>query len=679
MYTCSDSLVFTGVGFFNDPRGGVFFAPRDPGARWDDPGYDSPLEDLFVAMVKRKDGDRRGFVFHDACWFLLEQAFHPATVPLGRLFDVCDSLPVVILGGTLNWGHDYGGLSIIRDRDFFPWEERMEDREFPNGWLSAPYSACPLAGSEVDLILAEASQAPAGDPVFVPMACSAVPTATDPFNSLPVELCLAIADCLSVPDILNARLASRSFWHTFYSQQFWASRFRGGSDRSWLFEARDRGTDRDWRQLYHCTNKARLGLALRNRQRIWGLIQHISSILDLQWIQPSSEPPGEEAQDWPLVSGNMPGQQPEGFSQLEGGCRRVQSRRIAVPDGITQVSAATVRVGNWDYVAWISLAASSGQVVEFGYRNASPSRSVHVSGLAGFNLAVGLGGIHALQCIDGRTLEPSAWLGCPDDAPRTWRLDVGARTTALEVGFDVRAHPHISLDHLTLLSSLLAYSPGFGGQAFRIVSIAQKSEKSTSINDLRRSAIWYPDVPPPTVSLNEEFYIPLESYKWGYRPLFWSSFGGPGGIYLPHLTKVTGSGAGLLRMDFSFDIEVPAVSQMFGRREDGEEENLVGFLVDGPGGEVIDKVEVWHHFPREDERSPTWFRKEGILDLVKLSTNRGRSCEFGKRFWRPKSVVEVRREFSATPGTVITGFFGYQVCTSWPRPTSHVCTKGQLS
>ena len=183
------------------------------------------------------------------------------------------------------------------------------------------------------------------------------------------------------------------------------------------------------------------------------------------------------------------------------------------------------------------------------------------------------------------------------------------------------------------------------------------------------------------MSLNEELYIPLESYKWGYRPLFWSSFGGPGGIYLAHLTKVTGScwGAGWLRMDFSFDIEVPAVSQMFGRREDAEEGNLVEFLVDGPGGEVINKVEVWHYFPREGERSSTWFRKEGILDMVKLSTNRGRSCEFGERFWRRKSVVEVPREFSAAPGTVITGFFGYQVCTSWPRPTSPVCTKGQLS
>jgi hypothetical protein len=54
----------------------------------------------------------------------------------------------------------------------------------------------------------------------------------------------------------------------------------------------------------------------------------------------------------------------------------------------------------------------------------------------GFNVATGLGGIHAIQCID-QSGTPSAWLGCPDDVPKTERLAIGTRVTALEVGFDV--------------------------------------------------------------------------------------------------------------------------------------------------------------------------------------------------------------------------------------------------
>ena len=116
----------------------------------------------------------------------------------------------------------------------------------------------------------------------------------------------------------------------------------------------------------------------------------------------------------------MPDQQSEGFSQLEEGCRCLQSKEVAIPDGISQVSTSTIRVGNSEYIAGISLTTTSVEVLQLGYINAS-GRSLQLSGLAGFNLAVGLGGIYALQCIDSRTREPSAWVGCPDDAPKTER------------------------------------------------------------------------------------------------------------------------------------------------------------------------------------------------------------------------------------------------------------------
>ena len=447
MYTCPEGVVLTGVGLYADPRGGAFIAPPNPSARWDDPGYERPDEAEFTVMGRWETNGRRGFIFHAACWSLLERAFHPTPIPNARVFEVCDSLPLVMAGDSINWGHDYGGLAIIKGTHFFPWEERFADREFPDGWFSTPYSADPGAASEVDRILAGAPQEPTRLENRSSFMNFTALSKIDPFSSLPVELCSAIAEFLLTPDALNARQASRSFWHVFYSQQFWASRFRGDSDRSWLFEALDHNdSGRDWRWLYHCTTESQIGPGLRNRKRIWGLIQHLAVIVELRWIQLSSVALLEQGQDWVLAAGSMPDQQPEGFTQLEEGCRSLRSEQVAIPDVISQVSASTIRVGNSEYIAGITLTSASGDVLHLGYASShARGSSVQLSGLAGFNLAVGLGGIHALQCIDGRTGEPSAWLGCPNDAPKTERLSRGTRIAALDVGFDVGHAPILSL------------------------------------------------------------------------------------------------------------------------------------------------------------------------------------------------------------------------------------------
>ena len=217
-------------------------------------------------MTEVEWNDRRGFVFHDACWSLLEQSFYPAPVPLVSVFEVCDSLPKVMAGDCINWGHDYGGLALLRD-GFFPWEDRFEDRPLPDSqrWSDMPYNAEPLAVSEVDEILADTPlTAPGGILPFTTLS------GHDPFNSLPVELCSAIVIYLPTPDVLNARLASRSFWYIFSSQQFWGSRFRGALDRSWLFEARHFNHVRDWRWLYYRTTNSRIRQGLQNRKKDLG-------------------------------------------------------------------------------------------------------------------------------------------------------------------------------------------------------------------------------------------------------------------------------------------------------------------------------------------------------------------------------------------------------------------------
>lgn len=180
-----------------------------------------------------------------------------------------------------------------------------------------------------------------------------------------------------------------------------------------------------------------------------------------------------------------------------------------------------------------------------------------------------------------------------------------------------------------------------------MVSIAIPRQPDTTKafgeDSLRRSAIWYPDVPPPVLNLNEDSFMPLQTYTWGFRPLYWACFGGPGGIYLPHLTEITSWGDGrLLRLEFSFDTEVPAECWTFGRIEEGDYSTFFEFRIDGPGGEVIDRVEVYQEFPPEGQGAAAWFRREGTLAWLKLSTDRGRECEFGTRF-KSRSRPIVRR------------------------------------
>ena len=83
------------------------------------------------------------------------------------------------------------------------------DREFPEGWFDTPYSADPLAVSEVDKILAETPRAPPGN--LSSFTGSVSLSGKDPFSSLPMQLCSAVAEYLPTPDVLNARHASRSF------------------------------------------------------------------------------------------------------------------------------------------------------------------------------------------------------------------------------------------------------------------------------------------------------------------------------------------------------------------------------------------------------------------------------------------------------------------------------------
>ncbi|KAL2145685.1 hypothetical protein VTI28DRAFT_6560 [Corynascus sepedonium] len=275
--TGPDGLRLTGVGLYDDPNEGILRAPIDRDMRWSDVGHHESADIEFGAMTQPAIEDRHGFIFHDACWNLLEKASHPVPVSFERLFEVCKSLPFTPDHLALSWGHDFGGAAIANNVHYFPWEDRHDTREF---YKPHPvFSKDPYEASGVDRVLVEDPEQP---PTLTRTTASPQEPIRDCFASLPQELCTAIAICLPTADVLRARLASKAFWPVFYSQQFWASRFKTSTDRSWFFEARECSL-RDWRWLYRRTTDARISPGLQNRRRIWELLQGVLDALALSW------------------------------------------------------------------------------------------------------------------------------------------------------------------------------------------------------------------------------------------------------------------------------------------------------------------------------------------------------------------------------------------------------------
>lgn len=217
-------------------------------------------------------------------------------MPHLRLFEVLNSLPFPLGCTAINWGHNYGSLSLLDDEHFYPWEDwkrLMEESEPENviNWCN-PYDI----HTEIVALLAQSpdhedtsAQSHSLDTKLKTLA--ATKSNADYFDRLPVELCLAISSFLPTSDALHSRMASRAFWPIFYDQKFWATRFQPGSvDRSWLCEVCGERC-LDWRWLYRQTHDSRLSPALSNRRHVWTLIEHVAKILELQGHGLSSPSP----------------------------------------------------------------------------------------------------------------------------------------------------------------------------------------------------------------------------------------------------------------------------------------------------------------------------------------------------------------------------------------------------
>ena len=411
--------------------------PSDYAVRWNDVGYDFSVHDELPVMRQHVANGRHGFVSHEACWSLLQEAYHPEAIPLARLLEVCRSLPFPLQGTGVSWGHDYGGLVLFDNQSHYPWEDRLVERH-DDSITYRHAKENPYDILEIQRLLNEPPQHPPCWKKFDSLRPSS--KTGDFFARLPWEICEEIALYLPTTDILNVRRASRAFFHIFSSQPFWASRFQANAERGFVFESRNSKKPKDWRSLYRCTNDVYSPPGLRNRKRIWGLILSLIDVLSMRWNDSSQLCPWDLSRagfSWSEMTGDLIQEQLFGpYRGFNEGCRLFNKQTTFIPDHLSQIAFSIIRDGDTEYIAGIRLIPNKGTDICLGYRAEGKELLLNITVLKGFISAVGSRGIQALQIVTGKG-QISQWFGRPSESPRTRRLAMFESIAAIEAGFDV--------------------------------------------------------------------------------------------------------------------------------------------------------------------------------------------------------------------------------------------------
>lgn len=151
------------------------------------------------------------------------------------------------------------------------------------------------------------------------------------------------------------------------------------------------------------------------------------------------------------------------------------------------------------------------------------------------------------------------------------------------------------------------------------LAVAECVPLTIKSKSLRDSAFWYPKIPGISSYLNDDYFTARDSSTTRYQPLCWIMFGGPGGIYLRHLTGVSVTCRGTLRgIEFHHNTEhIPIECRKLGRYKSSEYDEVTHFSIDGPGGEVIDDINVYLEYYASEKVS--WFYKQGALKSFKIN------------------------------------------------------------
>lgn len=434
VYSDPNGFFLSGVGRRREQDRGLYDAPSDPTKRWDDDDYVPQPNGGFPVMKRSPEDGIHGFLVHECCWHLLRKVLNSDDVPLERFVKICRSLPFTGLAINVFWGHNYGGLCEIDENDNYPWYGLLTD---------------PLYESTVgELALCDPVEVPEVIEMLQSTASSSLPktvqnlSSSDCFGKIPWELREAMAIYLPTEDALNLRKASKAFIPLLSSQTFWASRFQPGGERAFIFEKQNRPETRDWLQLYRLTGPSQSPPGLRNRRRIWAMLEEITQLLLLRpsmEVEIPFESPIFDEMNWKSVTGDLVHEQnPSGFLRFQHGCRLFQKDRIPLPPHVSRIGISKVGSADHGYICGMSFTSDSGEVARLGFTSDNEI-IFKVPRITGFILAMGSQGLKALKIIDDRGVA-TGWVGSPFNTPITERLATFNHVDAIEIGIDVR-HP----------------------------------------------------------------------------------------------------------------------------------------------------------------------------------------------------------------------------------------------
>uniref|UniRef100_A0A093VF67 Cryptochrome-1 n=1 Tax=Talaromyces marneffei PM1 TaxID=1077442 RepID=A0A093VF67_TALMA len=246
-----------------------------------------------------------------------------------------------------------------------------------------------------------------------------------------------------------------------------------------------------------------------------------------------------------------------------------------------------------------------------------------------------------------------------DPGARRWKVAADIKSPTV-INDEFEAGCRLLFDQtVTLPEDLvsIAFSVVADGYTEYLVGGVDQSDYDHQVAPWRESALWYPGVPAPNLFVNEASFIGEHPLTTSYQPLCYIDFGGPNGVYLRSLTEIrVFANIDILEIDFLYETNAaqPIQPQKLGRTERNfspasaqiffspgaaqafsSSASVQTFSIDGPGGEIIQHVEI--------------------------TTNRGRSVHFRPPRRSNDGTLSPLTPMAIEPGTTITGFYGSQL------------------
>ncbi|KAH6953104.1 hypothetical protein DER45DRAFT_647745 [Fusarium avenaceum] len=557
-------------------------APEDPRKRYDDdagPGTTidvalTPNKPTIFTRSQHEDDSAWGYGFHASCWDIFTKY---STPNLSHLFAACLSMPTG-QEAFLNWGHDYGGASILETNFKVPTRDiRFPDpRTMPNLFRSDPFHIPALANAIQQTARLQSD-------VFLSRINFSDDALTkDPFFRLFPDILQLITELLSTSEIHAVRLASPVFASLNLSERFWASRFQPGHEFEYIPEVIDH-TPESWRAFYLSLQIwAFDNPSMANRKRIWSLAKTLHGLLSqmedtfcqgspLQtWFETSADPDDTSACWHTAACASTPPDQ----SFLNGN-RSLRARTLSLSQTlkVQRMSVSFVNLPEGVFVSGLVLIDHEHERHAIGYIHEGNEVDIHLPSarcVQGWELGLHTSGVKAIALIDEDGVL-SSWAGEPAGTPR-WRLAGASSLSAIKAEFD----------------------------AIKLVKLSRKG----SLDELSwlNNCLWYPQVPPTGLYDWTRGNKPPNRFKLPITRVF---FGEADDIYSSTLTEIVIwifdvchiAGIEFRFADAShnrrlgnigpFDREFP------GRRNFSDSnDSSVSFMLDGVAGERLKNFEV---------------------------------------------------------------------------------------